>query len=70
MLEQQYLKHKHLEGHLLHLLTVLSQAWAGHSGEAGTWNQTCSQGGQSSCRCWEDVQSGRQNTVAEGNGNT
>lgn len=33
--------------------------------EAGTRNQTCSQGGQSSCRYWEDDQSGRQNTVAE-----
>ena len=34
MPEQQYLKHKDLEGHLLHLLTVLSQAWAGYSGRS------------------------------------
>ena len=38
--------------------------------EAGTWNQTCRQGGWSSCRRWEAVRSGRQNTGAKGYGDT
>lgn len=34
MIQLQSLKHKHWEGHISHLLNLLKQSWAGHSGRS------------------------------------
>lgn len=62
MMKLQYLKDKHFEGHLLNLL---KQARAGHTGKIWDLKLDLTQWGWPRCRCWDNVRSDRQNKVAE-----